>query len=74
MTETEETQPDWSAISLAFGPVPAIYVPPSLEQPSVRDQHVSIGGTMPDIPADLRYSKDHLWARSDAGPAWCGSG
>jgi glycine cleavage system H protein len=27
------------------------------------------GGTMTDIPADLRYSKDHLWARSgtDAG-------
>src|SRR5215470_10577492 len=30
-------------------------------------QHVSIGGTMPDIPADLRYSKDHLWARPGAG-------
>jgi glycine cleavage system H protein len=27
------------------------------------------GGTMPEIPADLRYSKDHLWARpgADAG-------
>jgi glycine cleavage system H protein len=26
-------------------------------------------GTMPEIPADLRYSKDHLWARpgADAG-------
>lgn len=67
MTEKEETQPDWPAVSLAFGPVPAIYVPPSLEQPSVRDQHVSIGGTMPGIPADLKYSQDHLWARSDAG-------
>ncbi|HET6186118.1 MAG TPA: glycine cleavage system protein GcvH [Trebonia sp.] len=67
MTEKEETQPDWPAVSLAFGPVPAIYVPPSLEQPSVRDQHVSIGGTMPDIPVDLKYSQDHLWARSDAG-------
>ena len=22
---------------------------------------------MPDIPADLKYSQDHLWARSDAG-------
>jgi glycine cleavage system H protein len=22
---------------------------------------------MPDIPADLRYSKDHLWARPGAG-------
>ena len=27
---------------------------------------VSIGGTMPDFPADLRYSKDHLWARPGA--------
>jgi len=25
------------------------------------------GGAMPDIPADLRYSKDHLWARPGAG-------
>ena len=24
------------------------------------------GGTMPEIPADLRYSKDHLWARPGA--------
>jgi len=24
------------------------------------------GGTMTDIPADLRYSKDHLWARPGA--------
>ena len=67
MTGKEEPQPGWPAVSLAFGPVPAIYVPPSLEQSSVRDQHVSIGGTMPDIPADLKYSQDHLWARSDAG-------
>ena len=69
MTEKEQTQPDWPAVSLAFGPVPAIYVPPSLEQPSDRDQHVSIGGTMTDIPASLRYSNDHLWTRSgtDAG-------
>ena len=22
---------------------------------------------MPDIPADLKYSQDHLWARSDVG-------
>ena len=69
MTGKKETQPYWPAVSLAFGPVPAIYVPPSLEQPSARDQHVSIGGTMPDIPADLKYSQDHLWARSDAGTA-----
>ena len=25
------------------------------------------GGTVTDIPADLRYSKDHLWARPGAG-------
>ena len=67
MTEKEETQLNWPAVSLAFGPIPAIYVRPSLEHPSVRHQHVSIGGTMPDIPADLKYSPDHLWARSDAG-------
>jgi glycine cleavage system H protein len=67
MTEKEETQPDWPAVSLAFGPVPAIYIPPSLEQPRDRDQHVSIGGTMTDIPADLKYSQDHLWTRSNAG-------
>jgi glycine cleavage system H lipoate-binding protein len=30
-------------------------------------QRVSMGGTMPDIPADLRYSKDHLWPRPCAG-------
>ncbi|MEV6648109.1 glycine cleavage system protein GcvH [Amycolatopsis sp. NPDC051371] len=23
---------------------------------------------MPDIPADLKYSKDHLWVRPGAGP------
>jgi glycine cleavage system H protein len=27
---------------------------------------VSRGGTVPDVPADLRYSKDHLWARPGA--------
>src|SRR5262245_41967028 len=26
-------------------------------------ERVSMGGTMPGIPADLRYSEDHLWAR-----------
>jgi glycine cleavage system H protein len=26
-----------------------------------------MGATVPDIPADLRYSKDHLWARLDPG-------
>lgn len=28
---------------------------------------VSIGGTVSDIRADLRYSRDHLWVRLDAG-------
>jgi hypothetical protein len=42
------------AVSPAIGPLPAIFVP------------APIGGTMSDIPADLRYSKDHLWARPDA--------
>jgi glycine cleavage system H protein len=45
------------AVSLAIGPLPAIYV------------HVPapIGGTISDIPADLRYSQDHLWVRPDPG-------
>jgi glycine cleavage system H protein len=29
--------------------------------------HPPIGGHVSDNPADLRYSKDHLWARLDAG-------
>jgi glycine cleavage system H protein len=67
MTEKEEIAPDWPAVSLGLGPVPAIYVPQSPERPSDEDQQASIGGTMPDIPADLKYSHDHLWARPDAG-------
>jgi glycine cleavage system H protein len=45
------------AVSPAIGPLPAIYV------------HVParIGGTMSDIPADLRYSQDHLWVRPGPG-------
>ena len=27
---------------------------------------------MPEIPADLRYSKDHLWARPGTGPVRVG--
>ena len=42
-------RPGGFAVSPAIGPLPAIYVP------------APIGGTMPDTPADLRYSKDHLW-------------
>ena len=48
------------AVSVAIGPLPAIYVPLS---PGT----ASIGGTMSDILADLRYSKDHLWVRPGAG-------
>jgi glycine cleavage system H protein len=45
------------AVSLAIGPLPAIYV----HVPARR------GGTMSDIPADLRYSQDHLWVRPGPG-------
>jgi glycine cleavage system H protein len=82
-----EPQPDGFAVSPEIGPVPAIYVPRSPGQASVRavvrraeararrlargwagglHQRVSMGGTMPDIPADLKYSNDHLWARPGA--------
>lgn len=60
MTTRPESQPDEFAVAPGIGPIPAIYV----HQPA--DQHVSIGGTMPDIPGDLRYSQDHLWARPSA--------
>ncbi|HEY1321856.1 MAG TPA: glycine cleavage system protein GcvH [Streptosporangiaceae bacterium] len=45
------------AVSPAIGPLPAIYV------------HVParLGGTMSDIPADLRYSQEHLWVRPEPG-------
>src|SRR5882724_6692834 len=44
---------DRDAVSPAIGPLPGIYV----HLPAPR------GGTMSDIPADLRYSPDHLWVR-----------
>jgi glycine cleavage system H protein len=44
---------DLGAVSPAIGPLPSIYI--HLRTP--------IGGTMSDIPADLRYSPDHLWVR-----------
>jgi glycine cleavage system H protein len=43
-----------AAVTPAIGPLPAIYVPLPLPPAGV---------TMPDYPADLRYSKDHLWVR-----------
>jgi glycine cleavage system H protein len=54
MAKKEESELNWPAISLGFGPVPTIYVPPS------------IGEAVPDVPAELKYSRDHVWARSDA--------
>ena len=48
-------RPDGVAVSPAIGPLPAIDVP------------AHIGGTMPETPVDLRYSKDHLWVRPGPG-------
>jgi glycine cleavage system H protein len=33
--------------------------------PPARSQHTLPGDAVTDIPSDLRYSKDHLWARVD---------
>jgi glycine cleavage system H protein len=108
--DSGEHKPEVFAISPAIGPVPAIYVPQSPDEPGATGllwhaeaqvawrarswaachlphhdpecrAHESPaltapptvakanppGGTMPEIPADLRYSKDHLWARPGAG-------
>ena len=67
MADREEIQAGWPAVSPALGPIPAIYVPPSPAPAERRDQHASIGATMTHIPAELAYSQDHLWVRSDAG-------
>src|SRR6266576_132821 len=48
---------DLGAVSPAIGPLPSIYI--HLRTP--------IGETMSDIPADLRYSADHLWVRPGVG-------
>jgi len=53
--DAARSRPDESAVSPAIGPLLAIYVP------------APIGGTMPGAPADLRYSKDHLWVRPSPG-------
>jgi glycine cleavage system H protein len=42
-----------AAVSFGLGPIPAIYVP----------LRPLTGEKMPAIPADLRYSRDHLWVR-----------
>src|SRR5262245_51339073 len=66
MTTSPEPSPDEYAVSTAIGPVPAIYVHLSPKHTSTQRQHVPIGGTMSDIPADLRYSTDHLWVQPGA--------
>ena len=67
MTRPPEPSPEEYAVSPAIGPVPAIYMHLSREHATTQPQHVPIGGTMSDIPADLRYSTDHLWVRPEAG-------
>jgi glycine cleavage system H protein len=76
---TPEPKPDGIAVSPLLGPLPAIYVPPSpgagigaglwratvryLSGPRARIEHILRGEAMTDIPADLMYNGDHLWAR-----------
>jgi hypothetical protein len=61
-----ERSPDEYAVSPAIGPVPGIYVHLSLKHTNTQRQPAPIGGTMSDIPADLRYSAGHLWVRPGA--------
>ena len=66
MTTPPEPSPEEYAVSPALGPVPAISVHLSLKHAITQRQHLPIGGIMSDIPADLRYSTDHLWVRPGA--------
>ena len=66
MTTPPEPPPDEYGVSPAFGLVPAIYVHLSPGHAHPQPQHVPTGGAMSDIPADLRYSTDHLWVRPGA--------
>jgi len=66
VTTPPEPSPDQYAVSPAIGPVPAIYVLLSPKRTNTQRQHVPIGGAVSDIPADLRYSTDHLWVRPAA--------
>ena len=66
MTRPPEPSPEEYAVSPALGPVPAISVHLSLKHAITQRQHLPIGGIMSDIPADLRYSTDHLWVRPGA--------
>jgi glycine cleavage system H protein len=70
---------DGDAVSPAIGPLPAIYAPLSPGQEgtagqlwhaavrAIRHRQAAMGGTVSDIPADLRYSQDHLWVRPGTG-------
>jgi glycine cleavage system H protein len=60
----------WVACHLPHhGPDCRAHESPASDAPPTVPMANPLGGTMPEIPADLRYSKDHLWARpgADAG-------
>jgi glycine cleavage system H protein len=75
--QTAQPHHEGFAISPAVGGLPPIYVPQSPARPGTGlwhavtraarrlwPQHSAVKGeAMTGIPADLRYSKDHLWAR-----------
>ena len=67
MPTPAESSPDEYGVSPGIGPVPAIYVHLSPRHANPQPQPVPTGGAMSDIPADLRYSPDHLWVRPGAG-------
>ena len=74
-----EPQSDGVAVSPLLGPLPAIYVPQNpgqgigaelwgaavrhLSGRGGRIERILRGEAMTDIPADLKYSNDHLWTR-----------
>lgn len=58
---------DGVAVSPAFGPLPAIYVPRLPHETGADGARWKETGKMPDTPDDLRYSSDHLWVRVDSG-------
>jgi glycine cleavage system H protein len=66
MTTPPDPSPEEFAASPRIGPIPAICVHLPRRRTSTEHQHAPIGGTMSDIPADLRYSADHLWVRPGA--------
>ena len=66
MTTPPEPSAEEYAVNPAIGPVPATYVHLSQRHAHTWHQNVPIGGIMSDIPADLRYSADHVWVRPGA--------